>query len=254
MTKNERHELVCESVQAAGRVHVGDLAARTGVSEMTIRRDLEELEERGVLTRVHGGAISNVSRSYEPGFAVRSLKNSDAKRRIGAAAANLLRDGETLILDAGTTTLEVALALPPDRRLRVLALSLFVADAVADLPTVTLMIPGGVVRRHERSFIGGMTTSTFANLEFDTVILTSGGIDLTAGVTEYEFDDSETKIAALRSARRIILVADSSKLGAVAFVRLCSIEAVDVIVTDAEAPAEIVAALRARDVEVVIAT
>ena len=135
-----------------------------------------------------------------------------------------------------------------------LALSLFVADAVADLPNVTLMIPGGVVRRHERSFIGGMTTSTFANLEFDTVILTSGGIDLTAGVTEYEFDDSETKLAALRSARRIILVADSSKLGAVAFVRLCSIEEVDVIVTDAGAPAEIVAALRARDVEVVIAT
>lgn len=253
MGKNERHELICEAVQAAGRVHVGDLAARTAVSEMTVRRDLEELEERGVLTRVHGGAISNVSRSYEPGFAARSLQHLDAKRRIGTAAAALLRDGETLVLDAGTTTLEVAQALPSDRRLRILALSLFVADAVADLPNVTLMIPGGVVRRHERSFIGGMTTSTFSNLEFDTAILTAGGVDAVAGVTEYEFDDAETKIAALKSARRIIVVADSSKLGAVAFVRLCSIDDVDVVVTDSGAPAELVQAIRDHDVEIVIA-
>ena len=253
MTKQERHELVWQAVQATGRVHVGDLAGRTGVSEMTIRRDLEDLEERGVLTRVHGGAISNVSRSYEPGFAARSLQRLDAKRRIGAATAALLHDGETLILDAGTTTLEVARALPPDRSLRILALSLYVADAVADMPNVTLMIPGGVVRKHERSLIGGMTTSTFANLEFDTVILTSGGVDLVAGVTEYEFDDSETKIAALKSARRIIVVADSSKFGAVAFVRLCPIEAVDVVVTYSDAPADLVQALRDHDVEVVIA-
>ncbi len=253
MTKGERHQLVSEAVQATGRVHVGDLAARMGVSEMTVRRDFEALEERGVLTRVHGGAISNVSRSYEPGFAARRLEHTEAKRRIGAATAALLRDGETLILDAGTTTLEVARALPSDRRLRILALSLHVADAVADLPNVTLMIPGGVVRKHERSFIGGMTISTFANLQFDSVVLTSGGVDATAGVTEYEFDDSETKIAALKSARRIIVVADSSKLGAVAFVRLCPIEDVDLVVTDSAAPPEIVQALRDQDVEVLIA-
>ena len=252
MRKQDRHELVCELVQATGRVKVGDLAARMDVSEMTVRRDLEELEDRGVLTRVHGGAVSNVSRSYEPGFAARRLQHVDAKKRIGQAVAELVRDGETLILDAGTTTLEVAHALPSDRRLRVLALSLFVADAVADMPNVTLMIPGGVVRRHERSFIGGLTTATFANLQFDTVILTSGGVDAVAGVTEYEFDDSETKIAALRSAKRIIVTVDSSKLGAVAFVRLCPIDAVDVVVTDRAAPPETVEAIRRAGVQVIV--
>ena len=252
MRKQDRHELVCELVQATGRVKVGDLAARMDVSEMTVRRDLEELEDRGVLTRVHGGAVSNVSRSYEPGFAARRLQHVDAKKRIGQAVAELVRDGETLILDAGTTTLEVAHALPSDRRLRVLALSLFVADAVADMPNVTLMIPGGVVRRHERSFIGGLTTATFANLQFDTVILTSGGVDAVAGVTEYEFDDSETKIAALRSAKRIIVTVDSSKLGAVAFVRLCPIDAVDVVVTDRAAPSETVEAIRRAGVQVIV--
>lgn len=253
MTKNDRHGLIVDLVQATGRVHVGDLAGRAGVSEMTVRRDLEELEAGGALTRVHGGAISNVSRSFEPGFSVRSLQRVEAKQRIGAAAAALVRDGETLVLDAGTTTLHVARALRPDLRVRALALSLYIADVLADLPHVTLMIPGGVVRRHERSFVGGMTTATFAGLAFDTVILTSGGVDVAAGVTEYEFDDAETKRAALASARRKIVVVDSSKLGAVAFVRLCPIDEVDVVVTDDEADPELVAALRAADVEVVLA-
>lgn len=253
MTKAGRHQLICDLVGATGRVHVGDLAARAEVSEMTVRRDLEELEERGVLTRVHGGAISNVSRSFEPGFTARSHQHVEAKRRIGIAAAGLVRDGETLIIDAGTTTLHVARALRPDLRVRALALSLYVADVLADMPNVTLMIPGGVVRRHERSFVGGMTTATFAGLTFDTVVLTSGGVDVASGVTEYEFDDAETKQAALRSARRKIVVVDSSKLGAVAFVRLCPIDEVDVVVTDAGADRGQVEALRAAGVEVVVA-
>lgn len=253
MTKDDRHQLVAEMVQGTGRVRVVDLAARMGVSEMTVRRDLEELEESGLITRVHGGAVSNVSRSFEPGFAARSGHHVDAKRRIGEAAAALVREGETLVLDAGTTTLHVAQALRPDLRARVLALSLHIADALADMPNVTLMIPGGVVRRHERSFVGGMTTQTFATLHFDTVILTSGGVDVAAGVTEYEFDDAETKVAALGSARRKIVVADGSKVGAVAFVRLCAIEDVDVLVTDPSAPPVIVESLRAAGVEVVVA-
>lgn len=253
MTKDDRHRLVGEMVQAAGRVRVVDLAARMAVSEMTVRRDLEELEERGMVTRIHGGAVSNISRSFEPGFAARSGEHVEAKRRIGAAAAALVREGETLVLDAGTTTLHVARALRPDLRARILALSLHVADVLADMPNVTLMIPGGVVRRHERSFVGGMATRTFASLQFDTVILTSGGVDVAAGVTEYEFDDAETKVAALRSARRKIVAADGSKLGAVSFVRLCPIEELDVLVTDDSAPADVVADLRAAGVEVVVA-
>jgi len=238
---------------ATDEIEVGPQAARMDVSEMTVRRDLEELEERGLVTRVHGGAVSNVSRSFEPGFAARSTQHVAAKRRIGAAAAALVRDGETLVLDAGTTTLDVARAFRPDLRVRALALSLYIADVLADMPNVTLMIPGGTVRRHERSFVGGMTTRTFAQLQFDTVILTSGGVNVEAGVTEYEFDDAETKVAALRSARRKIVVADGSKIGAVAFVRLCPIDEVDVLVTDESAPAGLLPELVAAGVEVIVA-
>lgn len=250
MSKRQRHELIGTLVGASGRVRVADIAARAEVSEMTVRRDLEELEAQGVLIRVHGGAVSTVSRSFEPGFVARSGQAVDAKKRIGAAAAELIRDGETLVIDAGTTTLHVAEQLRPDLRVRVLALSLHVADALADNPNVTLMIPGGVVRPHERSFVGGMVASTFEQLAFDTVILTSGGLDVEAGVTEYEFDDAQTKRAALRSARRKIIVADGSKLGAVAFVKLCPIDQVDLVVTDIDAPPAQVAALRAAGVDV----
>lgn len=253
MNKRARLELIGSLVNASGRMRNVDIAAQTGVSEMTIRRDLEELEAQGVLIRVHGGAASSVSRSFEPGFAARSAQHVEAKRRIGAAAAALIRDGETLVIDAGTTTVHVAEALRADLRVRVLALSLHVADALADNPNVTLMIPGGEVRRHERSFVGGMVSATFEQLTFDTVVLTSGGVDVDAGVTEYEFDDAQTKRAALRSARRTILVADASKLGAVAFVKLCPVDQIDVIVTDADAPAAQVSALRAAGADVVLA-
>lgn len=253
MSKTERHRLIFEAVQATGRVRVVELAQRTGVSEMTVRRDLEDLEEGGVLTRVHGGAVSNVSRSFEPGFTARSLQQATAKQRIGVAAAALVREGEALVIDAGTTTVQVARALPQDLHVRVLALSLHVADELADMPNVTLMLPGGTVRRHERSFIGTTTVMTFTQLNFDTVILTCGGMDVTAGVTEYEPDDAEVKQAALRSARRVVVAVDSSKLGAVAFVRVCPLELVDVVVTDTDAPPEHVAALREAGVDVVLA-
>lgn len=253
MNKAQRQAQILGSVQAAGRVRVIELAEALAVSEMTVRRDLEEMEAASLLVRVHGGAASTISRSFEPGFAVRSSLQVEAKRRIGRAAAELIRDGETLILDAGTTTLHVAEALHTDRRLRVMALSLRIADILADQPNVTLMIPGGRVRPHERSFVGAVTLSTFDNLVFDTAILTTGGVDVAQGITEYEYDDAETKRAALRSARRTIVVADSTKLGAVAFARLCPVDDIDVVVTDTAAPASQVAALRGAGVDVVLA-
>ena len=253
MNKRERQERIATAVQASGRVRVTELSEGTGVSEMTVRRDLEEMEAQGLLVRVHGGAVSTVSRSFEPGFTVRTQRNVDAKERIGAATAELIRDAETLILDAGTTTLHVAKALRPDIHVRVMALSLHIAAVLADQPNVTLMIPGAVVRPYERSFIGGMTIRTFEQLTFDTVVLTSGGVDVESGITEYEFDDAETKRAALRSARRTIVVADASKLGATAFVKLCPIEDVDVVVTDSGAGEQQIGALRDAGVEVIVA-
>jgi DeoR/GlpR family transcriptional regulator of sugar metabolism len=250
---SERHQLILRQLELDGRVSVSELARRAGVSEMTIRRDLEALEQTGALSRVHGGAVPAQSRSYEPPFALRVTQNVEAKKRIGKAAAALLHEGETAILDAGTTTLEVARALRGRRNLRILALSLHIADLLADEPGLTVMVAGGITRPGERSLIGSLAERAFEDLSFDTLFLTVGGIDLRHGLSEYNLDDAAVKRAAFASSRRRIAVADASKLGKAAFARIAAIEDLDVLVTDSDASPSFLDAIRNDGVEVVVA-
>ena len=251
MTAARRQERILEVLDRDGRLSVSEFSARMDVSEMTVRRDLQVLEERGALARVHGGAVAVHDRSYEPPFAVRALRNAEAKRRIGIAAAALLEDGESAVLDAGTTMLEVARALK-GRDLRILAVNLRVADVLVDEPGISLMVSGGAVRPGEQSFVGPLAERAFADLAFDTLVLAVGGIDQRIGVTDYRVEDASLKRAALASARRCIVVADADKLGHVAFARICPLADVDVLVTDDAAPAALLADLRAAGIEVVV--
>jgi len=253
MDVRSRRRLVEELLETRGEVTVAELSDRAGVSEMTVRRDLQALEREGLLKRVHGGAISVVSRSYEPPFAVRARRATDGKIRIGRAAASLLADSETVILDVGTTTLEVANALRGRVGLTLLTPSLRIAGVLSDHPGIRLVLTGGVVRPGELSMIGDLAERAFADLLFDTFVMGVGGVDPGVGCTEFNLDDARVKRAALASARRCIVAADSSKLGKVAFARVCPLERVDVLVTDASAPEDALASIRAADVEVVIA-
>ena len=253
MNANLRHSRIIELLEREGRLLVSDLAVRLSVSEMTIRRDFEILEQMSLLTRVHGGAVPSDSRSYEPPFAVRVGRNVEAKQRIGRAAAGLLRDGETVVLDAGTTTLEVARALRGRKNLRILALSLHIAEVLVDEPGITTMLSAGVARPGERSLIGTLAEQTFRDLSFDTLFLTVGGIDPRSGLTEYNLDDAGIKRAACASARRRIAVADGSKIGKTAFVKICSISELDTLVTDPTAPADVLDQFREAGVAIIIA-
>lgn len=253
MTAPQRHLEIVDLLESDGKVLVSELSARFGVSEMTIRRDLETLEQAGALSRVHGGAVTAQSQAYEPPFALRAARQLDAKERIGAAAARLLHEGETVVLDAGTTTLAVARALQGRRNLRVFALSLHIAAVLADEPGLTTMIGGGIIRPGERSLIGALAEKPFADLYFDTVVLTVGGVDVAGGVTEYNLDDAAVKRAAFASSRRRIAVADATKLNRTAFARVCTIDELDVLVTDDSAPTALLDDFRAAGVEVVVA-
>lgn len=246
-----RRELVLELLHRKGRVTVSEVSALTEVSEMTVRRDLETLEREGALKRVHGGAISAVSTSYEPPFAIRARRAGEAKERIGRAAADLLREGETVILDVGTTTLQVARSLRGRRNLTVLTPSLRAAEVLADEPGIRLMVAGGVVRAGERSLVGDYAEHSFSELRFDTFVMGVGGIEAEAGLTEFNPDDARVKRAALGSAQRCLVSADSSKFGRVAFARICPLEEVDVLVTDAQAAPDDLAPVEAADVEVI---
>ena len=220
---------------------------------MTIRRDLEALEHEGALRRVHGGAIRLSSRGYAPPYSVRAQHNPEAKRAIGRAAADMIVEQETVILDVGTTTLEVARALHRRRNLTVLTPSLPIANVLSGERWIRLMVTGGTVTTGELSLVGDLAEEAFSRLRFDTLVMGIGGIDIEAGCTEYSLEDARVKRAALASVRRCIVVADSSKLNVVTFAQVCCIDRVDILVTDTGAAPEDLAALDSANVEVVVA-
>jgi len=253
MSNNSRRQTqVLQLLETEERVFVADLARQFGVSDMTVRRDLEALEKSGAINRVHGGAVRAQSRSYEPPFSARIAHRQDAKRRIAAAAVSLLSKGETVVLDGGTTTLEIARALRGHHEVRVLAMSLQVANLLVDQPQITLMMCGGVVRLGELSLAGALAERAFLDFSFDTFFLSAGGIDFDMGVTEYNPEDAAVKRAAFASARRRIAVADGTKIGTTAFARVCAIESLDMIITDDSASEGKLQEFRQAGIEVVV--
>jgi DeoR/GlpR family transcriptional regulator of sugar metabolism len=228
-----------------------ELAEEFGVSEMTIRRDLETLEADGLARRVRGGAISVVSRAYEPPLAVRAATASAAKAAIGAAAAALVNDGDTVIIDVGTTTLELARALHGRRGLTVVTASLPIAVELGNDPDIRVLVTGGQVRAGELSLTGGMAEDAFGALNCDLAFIGVAGICPVPGLTEYNPDDARVKRAAIAAARRSVVLADSSKLGRVAFATVAPLSAVDAVVTDAPAAHRAARDLAAAGAEVI---
>ena len=244
-----RHQMIMEALRQRSPVLVGELAIALGCSEMTVRRDLESLERSGGLRRVHGGATSVFLSAEETPYGIRALESYEAKAAIGAAAANLLADGETVILDGGTTAMEVARALR-DRRLTVMPLALRPVFELHECPGITLLLPGGEVRPGELSLTGSLTEPSFSLLRFDTCVMGPTGIDAKAGVTTHLLAETAVKRAAAKASQRVVAVADSSKLGRVAFGHVCDLDDIDIVVTDAEADPQTVDELRAAGVDV----
>jgi DeoR/GlpR family transcriptional regulator of sugar metabolism len=232
-----RRAEIIRLLRERGQVSVADLSERLSVSEMTTRRDLEFLEHEGLARRFHGGAVTTVSRSFETPYAARAYDNQAAKRAIGHRVAELIIPGETVILDAGTTAVEVARALRDHTNLLVCPLGLQAAAELADRPGIRVLVPGGELRIGEQMFIGELARNALAGLRFDTYVMAVGGVSRADGFTDFSLDDVTVKQAALRSARRCVVACDSSKLGTVGFARIGELGVAATIVTDAGAAA-----------------
>jgi DeoR/GlpR family transcriptional regulator of sugar metabolism len=237
VASTDRLRQITDAVREAGSVGVAELAGLTGASEMTIRRDLEILADQGVLERYRGGARSLLLRGDEPPFALRSHEGLETKRRIAAEVAGLIADGESVVLDSGTTCLEVAHALA-DRRLTVMPLSLHATNALTGAPEVTLLVPGGHPRPGELALTGPLTTASLAALRFDTAVIGCCGLNAADGLTAYDLDDATVKRAAIASARRVIAVAEAAKLSRTALAFVAPASALHTVVTDEAAPQE----------------
>ncbi|NOZ29167.1 MAG: DeoR/GlpR transcriptional regulator [Chloroflexi bacterium] len=246
----ERQREIVEFVRVRQRATVAELSRRFDVSEATIRRDLEKLHSLGLIQRVHGGAMSVPQAAPEPPVLQRLHEQHGEKQRIGRAAAALVRDGETIFLGSGTTTLEVARALHGRRGLTVITNALSIANELAEDPDIELIILGGTFRRSELSMIGHLTEQALKELRADKVIMGIRAIHPEHGLTNDYVPETMTDRAIIRSGQELIIVADHTKFGRVSTAFVAPITAATCIITDGDVDPEMVAQIEALGVRV----
>ncbi len=226
------------------------------VSDMTARRDLNELDRQGLLRRTHGGAHLNFGRSYEPPLNTRAAKNQAAKEAIGLQAAKMILDGDSIALDVGTTTLEIVKGLRGLQNLTIVTASLPIANLIVTTLSlevdVRLILTGGIIRPRELSCVGEFSTRVYEELHVDKAFIGVAGISLKDGFTEYNLEDTVLKRKLIGSAREKIVVADGTKFGVTTFINIAPLTAIDRIVTDQSAPLEIVDQIRRLGVDVIL--
>jgi DeoR family transcriptional regulator of aga operon len=250
----ERRHRIVELLREHGKVTVEALAARFATSAVTIRTDLAALEAGGALERTHGGALLRQDDDDQPLNVKRTLHHAE-KVRIAKAAVALIKDGETVILDSGTTTAEIAKRI---RRLEVQSINVItnalnIAALLADVPSVRLIMPGGILRPESNSLSGHMAEAALANLQADRLFLGADGLDPERGVMTPHLPEAQLNAKMIEISRQVIVVADSSKLMRRNISLIARVEQLHVIITDAGANPEVVAELRRRGVEVRLA-
>ncbi|WP_173655725.1 DeoR/GlpR family DNA-binding transcription regulator [Sphingomonas turrisvirgatae] len=227
-----RRQKILEWIQEEGSARVRALADAFSVSDVTIRQDLERLEADGHIVREHGGAYLRSAQQQVRAMALHHLVNMEAKRRIGAAAAALVEDGETIILDSGSTTTEVAANLMERERLTVITNALNIALMLGALPSCDVHMPGGHFKAPTLSLSGDKSAQYFEGLYVQKLFLATAAVSIDAGLTYPALADISVKRAMIASAEQVVLVADSSKIGRRSFTSLCGIDRIHMLITD----------------------
>ena len=250
MRQQDRLGLILERLNRHGSVDVARLAAELDVSQASVRRDLQLLESQQLLTRTHGGAVAS-GVLYELPMRYRGGQRHEEKRAIARVAAALLEPGTASVgLNGGSTTTEVARALASYTGLRVVTNALNIAAELAVRSNIELVVCGGSARSESYELVGPLAELTLANINLDVAFIGVDGVTGAAGLTTHHEVEAQTNRFLLRSAARVIVVADSAKIGRRGFARISELSAVDDLVTDAAATDDQVAELEAAGVKV----
>lgn len=254
MLASERRKRMIDLLEHQGWLTTAEVATTLEVSEMTVRRDLGELEHRGLLRRVHGGA--EALSSDDVGYALRSRKNHEAKRLIGARAAALVKDGETVYVDAGTTAMEVALALRRRRPKGVMVVThaVNIAAQLAGQPTLSVVQIGGEIYRKTYAATGPAAVAAIRRLSFDKVFLAAQGFGFRDGLSNSNLAEVEVKQAALVASSWVCLIADASKWEQKSLAYVAPLERLHAVVSDEALLPGGRRALAARGIELHLAT
>jgi DeoR family transcriptional regulator of aga operon/DeoR family fructose operon transcriptional repressor len=253
----ERQDHIARFVEEHGRARVADLAARFAVSGVTIRKDLLALESAQRLVRAHGGAIaidrSRPELSPELSFDIRERLQATEKSRIGAAGADLVRDGESIVMDASTTALSVARQLKTRSgwsQLTVITNGLRIAFELAGQPGITVLMLGGRVRWEALSVVGQLGDGLFDRINVQKAFLGAAGFTVESGLADATDEEAQIKRSMVSAAREVIAIVDHTKWERAAFATFCPTDQIGLVLTDASAPAAMVENLRGRSIDV----
>jgi len=252
----ERQQHIARIVEENGRALVADLTARFGVSAVTIRKDLRVLEVEGRVVRAHGGALAPGRSRPERAFEVRERLQRDEKERIGATAAGLVVDGESIALDASTTALAMARHLKARGgwvHLTVITNGLRIASELAGHPGITVAMPGGFVRWEALSVVGPLGRGLLEKVNIQKAFMGAAGYTLETGLSDATDDEAQIKRLIVDEASEVIALIDHTKWGRSAFATFCATDRLTAVITDEGAPAEIADELRRRRITVHIA-
>jgi DeoR/GlpR family transcriptional regulator of sugar metabolism len=249
-----RHEELLQMVETKGQISVDELARHLGVSDDTIRRDLQNLERRKLLLRTHGGAVSTALLVHrETPFLIRTNANAGAKSRIGRAAAQLISDGETLIVNGGSTTFAFAASLGQRHNLTIVTNNVAMLPVLSPETVKDVYLLGGSYCMNLASTVGFVGFKS-ANITVDTAIIGVSGLTATDGLSTTFLEEASMLAHMITCARRAIVVADASKFGIGAFAQIAPLDAIDILVSDASPPPDLNQALNQANVEIIVAS
>ena len=254
MLADDRRRRIYELLREEGSARVSDLSEAFGVSEPTVRSDLERLEEAGLIVREHGGAYLRGMDTLVRTQTLDHQENLLKKRIIGRRAAEFVVDNDTLILDSGSTTTEMAKHLLERHNLSIVTNALNIALIVGSVPSFTIHVTGGEFKAPTLSLTGEQAATLLSDIFVGKLFLATAGISLETGLTYPGFSDLPVKRAMIRAAKTVYLLADSSKIGRTAFAALGSLEDVDLLITDSGIEPGDRRKLEAHGIEVIIAT
>lgn len=249
MQQADRFGRILEHLAGNGSVSVAEIASDLDVSAATIRRDLRVLESQRLLARTHGGAVAQ-GVLYELPLRYKSARYQQEKVRIAREAGSRVGDGMAVGLTGGTTTTEVARTIADRQRLTVVTNALNIASELAIRSNLKLVVTGGVARSKSYELVGPLAEQSLAGLNLDVVFIGVDGIEPWEGLTTHHENEAHTNRALIERARRVVVVADSSKIGRVAFARICALERVHEMITDSAADPTIVARIAEVGVDV----
>lgn len=235
MLAQERYEKILELLEKDRSVKVSMLTKLFNVSIETVRRDLEYLEKEGHLKRVYGGAVLEKINNRLLSFENREKESIEEKKEIAKIAMDFIKEGQSIAIHAGTTNLEIARELKKNfKQLTVLTNSLSIFNELSDMEKYTLILTGGIFKKDEFSLVGTMAENNITQYRVDTAFISPTGVSLSAGLTDYLFDEINIMQKSMEISHEVIVLADSSKFDAISLVKICDLEQINVIITDSK--------------------